>query len=84
MTPEHQIKRTTEGLRDALFDVLEGMRAGTVTPNQAIAAAKVACQIINTARIEIEYLEVVSRAAATGLPAPSLGAMQLGSAHAVS
>lgn len=50
-----RVVRTGEGLRDALFDTLEGLRAGTIKPNDAVAAAKVVCQIISTVRLEMDY-----------------------------
>lgn len=47
--------RTGEGLRDILFDEIDKLRAGTGNPTVAIAVAKLACQIINTVKVEVEY-----------------------------
>jgi len=49
------VVRTGEGLRDALFDEIDGLRNGTRNPQHSIAVAKLSCQIINTVRIEVEY-----------------------------
>lgn len=48
------INRTSQGLRDVLFEEMEALRNGG-TPAQAIAVAMLAKQIISTARVEMEY-----------------------------
>lgn len=53
--------RTTETLRASLFDTLEAVRSGKMDPHQASAVAKVAEKIIQTAQLELEYAEMVSR-----------------------
>lgn len=45
--------RTSEGLRDTLFDELDKLRAGESEPMRASAVAKLAVQIINSAMIEV-------------------------------
>ena len=47
--------RTSVGLRDSLFAELDALRAGQSNPQRASAAAKLAVQIINAARLEVEY-----------------------------
>ena len=46
-------ERTSRGLRDALFEELDGLRNGEIEPLRASAVAKLAVQIINTAMIEV-------------------------------
>ena len=55
------IARTSAGLRDALFDELDGLRAGTTNPGKANATAKLADQIINTVRMELDVERHIGR-----------------------
>lgn len=50
-----KIVRTGSGLRDAMFDELDALRAGTSNPQMAQAVAKLACQIVNSVKAEIEF-----------------------------
>ena len=47
-------ERTSAGLCDALFEEFDMLRNGTSDPSRASAVAKLAVQIINTKRLEIE------------------------------
>ncbi len=47
--------RSTQGLRDALFDELDALRNGDSNPGRASAMSKLAVQIINSAVVEIEF-----------------------------
>ncbi len=47
--------RTSEGLRDALFDEIDLMREGKSNPQRASAVARLSCQITNTVRLELDY-----------------------------
>lgn len=76
-----RVIRTGEGLRDALFDVLDGLRSGTMAANQAIAAAKVACQIINTVKVEVEYQAHIQSIRSSGNEPASIGTLRLGAAQ---
>ena len=49
------VVRTGEGLRDALFDEIDGLRKGTVSATRAGATARLACQIISSVRVEIDF-----------------------------
>jgi hypothetical protein len=53
--PKQTVKtvRTSQGLRDTLFDELDMLRNGQSEPTRAAAVAKLAVQIINTAMIEV-------------------------------
>jgi hypothetical protein len=46
--------RTSEGLCEALFQEFDLLRAGQVDYHRAAAVAKLAVQIINTKRLEID------------------------------
>lgn len=48
------VVRTSAGLRDALFDELDGLRGGTSNPTKASAVAKLADQVIQTVRMELD------------------------------
>ena len=48
------IARTSAGLRDALFDELDGLRAGRTNAAKANATSKLADQIVNTVRMEMD------------------------------
>jgi hypothetical protein len=54
------ITRTTQGLRDRLFDLLDDLKEGDATPQEAQATARVVQQIHNTARLEMEAARFVS------------------------
>ena len=48
----------TAKLRDNLFDVLDGLKNGTVKPESAQAAAKISENIIKTVVVEIQAAEI--------------------------
>lgn len=48
------IIRTSEGLRDAIFDEIDGIRNGTSNPARANSVAKLASTVIDSVRVEIE------------------------------
>lgn len=52
--PILKVKRTSLGLRDALFDEIDALRTGESNPARAMSIAKLAVQIINSAALEIE------------------------------
>tara|TARA_R110000744_G_scaffold105458_1_gene201520 strand:- start:508 stop:753 length:246 start_codon:yes stop_codon:yes gene_type:complete len=47
--------RTSSGLRDVLFDELDRLTNGQSNPQQAQAVSKLACQIINSVKAEVEF-----------------------------
>lgn len=69
--------RDTSTLRDILFDELDGLRDGSSDPKRAAAVAKLASQIISTAKVEMEYHKLSMRAKAAGQEL-LLGSMDLG------
>jgi hypothetical protein len=77
-----KLKRTTQGLRDALFDEIEELRTGKGDPTKSAAVANLARQIINTAKAEIEFHKIIQSEAKEKTPLV-LGHIQLGSASSV-
>ncbi len=72
-TTPGQMVRTSAGLRDALFDELDGLRLGTSNPARANAVAKLAGQVVDTVRMEIElqrYASKVPKGIEAQLPKP--------------
>lgn len=47
--------KSTEGLRDALFDEINMIRAGTGNEKRARAIALMASRIIDSIRVQIQY-----------------------------
>ena len=62
---EKQVIRTSAGLRDALFDELDALKAGDTNPAKANATAKLADQIVNTVKLEMDVQKHVARFAET-------------------
>lgn len=60
MTERNKITRTSAGLRDALFDAMERLSSGDLDGEQAAAMAKVAKEICNTVRLEVEVTKLRS------------------------
>jgi hypothetical protein len=48
--------RTIEDLRARLFDAIDGVRAGTMDVDKARMVSEIAQVIVNTAKVEVEYL----------------------------
>ena len=51
-------RKTIDDLRAALFATLDGLKAGTVTVDQARAINEVGKTLVDTAKVEIDYLRV--------------------------
>ena len=49
------IPKTAEGLRDALFEEINLLRAGKTTPQKARVVANLASQIIDSMRVQIQH-----------------------------
>jgi hypothetical protein len=74
------IVRTSAGLRDAIFDELDAIRAGASNPTRANAVAKLATSIVETVHMEVEVQrhlrqhpivsDVVQAAPVLGSPMP--------------
>jgi hypothetical protein len=53
------ISHTSEGLRDALFDEINGLRAGMTTIQKAKTVAMLAARIIESVRAQIQIQRLV-------------------------
>ena len=73
-----QMKRSSKGLRDVLFDEIEHLRGESGDPSRAQAVANLAKQIINTVKVEMDYHREAVRMQEQGNPI-SLGSVDLGS-----
>lgn len=49
-------RKTIEDLRSRLFETLDGVRAGTINLDVARQVNEVAKTIVDTARVEVDYL----------------------------
>lgn len=65
--------RTSAGLRDALFDELDALRAGSSNPAKANAVAKLSDQVIATVKMELDVQKHIAKYKPAGLT-PQLGA----------
>lgn len=72
------MKRTTQGLRDILFDEIEELRSGKGEAAKSMAVANLAKQIINTAKVELDFIRVIHSQEEAG-NAVQLGNLILGS-----
>lgn len=54
MESQKPIKKNAAGLRDAIFDEINSMRAGTGDVKRAHAIANLVKQVIDAARVEIQ------------------------------
>jgi len=50
-----KVIRTSEGLRNILFDEIDGIRNGTSDVKQANAISKIAKTIVEATKLEMEY-----------------------------
>lgn len=55
------VARTSAGLRDALFDELDGLRNGSSNPARASSTAKLATSIIDTVRMELDVQKHIAK-----------------------
>ncbi len=54
-----KIERNTNGLRQALFDEIDALVAGTSNAQIAVAKSKLAAQIVAAVRLDLEYSRFV-------------------------
>jgi hypothetical protein len=57
----HKIQRHTWGLREALFQEWEALRAGKIDARRAAASAKMAQAILHSVEVEMSYVHQVNR-----------------------
>ena len=53
--PKMPVIKSTEGLRDALFDEINRIRSGQSDPKRARIVATMAARIIDSIRVQIQY-----------------------------
>lgn len=70
--------RTTQGLRDILFDEIDELRGPEANPAKSLAVANLAKQIVNTAKVELEFQRTILEFA-DNEHAIELGNLRLGS-----
>lgn len=58
-------KKTVDDLRDALFDVIAGVRDGSVPLDKAKAVAELTQVIVNSSKVEVEFLRATNGKGAT-------------------
>lgn len=78
MAKKNGVTRNSQGLRDVLFDEIEELRNGNGDPTKSLAVANLAKQIINTAKVELEFHRQLAQHEAEGNPL-KMGTLQLGS-----
>lgn len=71
-------ERTSQGLRDILFDEIEELRGPKGDPTKSMAVASLAKQIVNTAKAELDFHRTAAALEAGGNTV-ELGALRLGS-----
>ena len=54
------VTRTSAGLQEHLFNQLDGLESGAVTPSHARAVASLAHQVLAVSRLEMEFTRFVS------------------------
>lgn len=72
------VERTSQGLRNALFDEMDALRAGLSNPNRAGALAKLAEKVIASVVMDIEYQKHIATTGPRQAPAVPLPAIALG------
>jgi hypothetical protein len=77
------LTRSSQGLRDILFDEIEELRNGDGDPTKSMAVANLAKQIINVAKVELDFHRQIAAHAESGTPI-KMGSLQLGSGRASS
>ena len=78
-----KLKRSSQALRDVLFEEIEQLRGPEADPSRAMAVANLAKQIINVAKVELDFHRQMLAHQEAG-HALNMGQMQLGSQSAAS
>ena len=69
--------RTSQGLRDILFNEIEELQNGTGDPRRAVAVSNLARQIIGTVRVELDFARQAAALREAGGDV-ALGTLKLG------
>lgn len=73
MKAEKQYEKTTEGLRDMLFDEIELLRTGKIDSARARTTANLAKQIIESIRVQVQFQRVIVEQNKIGKPVSLIG-----------
>lgn len=63
-----KVSGTTEDLRKHLFDELDALKLGKISIHRATATYKIAAQILNAARLDLEHYKLVKMLEAKETP----------------
>jgi hypothetical protein len=73
MSIEREYPKTTEGLRDLLFDEIEALRQGKIDASRARTTANLAKQIIESIRVQVQFQRVMVEQAKGKKPMSLIG-----------
>jgi hypothetical protein len=71
------MNNTIEDLRSVLFDTLRGLKDGNVDLDRAKAVAELSQTIINTGKLEVDYMRTTGNNGTGFIPAPEGNAKRL-------
>ena len=74
-----KIERTSEGLRNALFDEIDALRAGKSNPAKARALSQSISVILKSVEVDIEYQKYVAQLGNKQIDDNTIGMLKLGS-----
>lgn len=57
-----KVERSFDGLREALFDEIDGLRTGKSKPDKANSTARLAAEIVRSVAVQIDVLRIGGRA----------------------
>ena len=60
------MSKTITDLRDHLFDAIEGLKAGTLELDKARAIADLGQTVINSAKVEVDFLRATGKTQGSG------------------
>lgn len=64
-------KNNLDEVRDILLDTMRALKAGTVDPDAAAGIRDLGQTLINSAKVEVDFLKVTGSANETGFIAPT-------------
>jgi hypothetical protein len=59
-------KRKIADLREALFDVIEGVKDGKIDVDRARTITSIAQVIVNSAKVEVDFIQAIGHGKGTG------------------
>ena len=73
--------RTSQGLRDILFNEIEALQSGSGDPRRALAVSQLAGQIVNTVRVELDLMRQLRLAEGVEAGDAKVGTLELGTSQ---